>query len=200
MRRSLVALAVSGALVAGLFAGSVLGEPGTAVAQETTEEAPGADVPGRIQDVLDGLVADGTLTEAQADAVAEALAEIRPERGMRHGLHRGHVFGEIAGILGMEREAVRDALAEGATIADLAADAGMTTDDVVAALLVEASDRIADAVEAGRIDAAEAETKLAEVEERLTALVNGEIDFGERPHRHGPRFGRTMSEDVGLDA
>lgn len=202
MRRSFMALAVSGALVAGLFAGAVIAEPSTAAAQETTEEGATAEVPTRVQDVLDDLVADGTLTAAQAEAVAEALAEIRPERGMRHGPgHRaGHVFAEIADILGIEPEALRDAMVEGATIAELAADAGVTTDDIVAALVAQASDRLDEAVESGRIDDADAETKLAEIEDRLTALVNGEIDLSERPQRHGPRFGRGMSDDAGLDA
>lgn len=202
MRTSLVALAVSGALVAGLFTGAVLSEPTAAVAQETTEDGSAVDDPTRVQDVLDGLVADGTLTQVQADAVAEALAEIRLERGTRHGPgHRGgHVFAEIADILGMEPRELRDAIVDGATIADLATDAGVTTDDIVAALLAEASERIGAAVESGRIDAADAEMKLADIEERLTALVNGEVDLSDRPFRHGPRFQRGMGGDAGLDA
>lgn len=202
MRRSLVALAVAGALVAGLFAGSVLGEPSTAAAQETTEDGDALDVPTRVQDALDELVADGTLTRAQADAVADALAEIRPERGPRHGPgHRGkHVVGAVAEMLGMEPAAVRDALVDGATIADLAADAGVTTDAIVASLLAEAAERLDDAVESGRIDAADAEDKLVELEERLNALVNGDIDPSDRPLRRGPGFHRGMADDVGLDA
>jgi hypothetical protein len=202
MRRSLAALAVSGALAAGLFAGVVLGEPATAAAQETTLDGTTVEVPMLIGEVLDGLVADGTLTDTQADAVAAALAEIRPGRGLRcgPGHHGRHVFAHIADILGMEPEALHDGLVDGATIADLAAAAGVTPDDVVAALLVDAAGRLDAAVESGRIDAADAETRLAELEERFTDLVNGEIDFTERPHRRGPMLRRGTNVGAGLDA
>jgi len=50
------------------------------------EEAPA--VAGRIMDVLAPLVADGTITEAQAEAVADALAETLADHPRRGGSGR----------------------------------------------------------------------------------------------------------------
>lgn len=211
MNKRLAALTVSGALLAGLFAGSVISSPVTAVAQEATDDATTEVAPPTsLQDVLDGLVTDGTLTQVQADAVADALADARADRGFgdRRGHHRGHRGGFGAGalseILGLEDGELRDALVDGSTIADLAAAAGLTTDEVVDALMADAQERIDEAVANGRIDAAEADEKLAEIEERVTELVNGEIDFSERRGRGGPGFRRggppADSTDGGLDA
>ncbi len=208
MTKRFAALAVTGALVAGIVAGSVISPPVTASAQEVTDEATTDEAPVRttVQDVLDGLVADGTLPQDQADAVAEALSEVKGERGFRghHRDHRGFGAGALSEILGLEDGELREALVDGSTIADLAAAAGLTTDAVVDALMADAEERLDEAVANGRIDATEADEKLAEIEERITDLVNGEIDFSERRGRGGPGFRRggppADSSDSGLDA
>lgn len=207
MRTTLVAAAISGSLVVGLFAGAVIGAPVTATAQESTDDATTTEAPLSVRDVLDDLVADGTLTADQADAVAEALADARPLMG--HGPHHGprgaHVLGQIAETLGLDPLELRDALADGATIAELADEAGVSTDDIVSAVVQAAQDRLDDAVANGRIDAADAEAKLAEIEANVAALIAGEIELPDRlegrefrGHDHGFRGG--LSEEATLDA
>jgi polyhydroxyalkanoate synthesis regulator phasin len=91
MRNKIVAAFVAGGLLVGAgFLTSVISAPGAAQAQDTTEDdstQPGT-VPddsqepegrflrpalGFLEDVLDDLIADGTLTDEQADAVVDAV-------------------------------------------------------------------------------------------------------------------------------
>jgi len=101
MRRVMGAVLAAAVLVAaGFTLAAITG--GTAVAQEqdapTATEAPPA--PGTVlAEVLDGLVADGVITEAQAERITDALAvkrdEIREQypnlghRGFRRGFRLG---------------------------------------------------------------------------------------------------------------
>ncbi len=175
------------------------------VAQTDTdapEQAPAEDVdrpePGeRAREVLQPLVDQGTITGEQADAVADHLAahaaEIRAERGPGEGHGRGGPRGRfgraglgtaeaLTDVLGIEVDALREALRGGSTIAEIAEANGVAVDDVVAALVAEATERIDAAVESGRLEADEAAERTGMVEDRVTAHVNGEHPaFGRRP-------------------
>lgn len=183
----IAAATVGAALLAGVFAGSVVAAPEPATAQETVDEPASSVVPPGIQTVLDELVADGTLTQAQADAVAEALvaADLRPHRGH----HRGAHLGTLTEVLGLDAAELRDALADGATLAELAEQAGVSVDELVASMVAEAEQHLSAAVDQGRLTQEEADERLAEIEERITALVNGEIEF------NGPRAGFGPGRD-----
>lgn len=84
MKTTLASLAAAGVLVAGAFIASTLADaPADAqVAQEPTTDT--TDPVGPLVEVLDGLVADGVITQAQADEVRERLlvahTEWRAER------------------------------------------------------------------------------------------------------------------------
>ncbi|MCZ7532221.1 MAG: YckD family protein [Acidimicrobiia bacterium] len=76
MRKIIVSLAAAGVLVAGAFvASSVTGSAAEAqTAEDNATEQVERPAPGSIlEDVLSELVADGTITQDQADAVKEAL-------------------------------------------------------------------------------------------------------------------------------
>lgn len=181
---------------------------GIALAQtdESTDETTvNENAVAKIVEKLQGLVDDGTISADQAQAVAEALAdEVHP------GGHRGpRGFGQIAEFLGMEAEDFRAALQEYDTLADLAAANGSSADELIDFLVSQAEERIAQAVADGKIDQAEADEKLAEIEERVTTLVNSEIpEPGDRPGRRGPGGGeeggfggpQTDAEEAGLSA
>jgi polyhydroxyalkanoate synthesis regulator phasin len=176
------------------------------VAQTDTdapEQAPAEDVdrpePGeRVREVLQPLVDEGTITGEQADVVADHLAahaaESRAERRSGEGQgRRGGPPGRfgraglgtaeaLTDVLGIEVDALREALRGGSTIAEIAEANGVAVDDVVAALVAEATERIDVAVESGRLEADEAAERTEMVEERVTAHVNGEHPaFGRRP-------------------
>ena len=97
---------------------------------------------------------DGTLTEAQVDAVVTALDEARPEG--RHGKGAGHgKFAkgvDIAGILGVTESELKEALKNGDTITDIATEQGVDVQDVIDAIVAAATERVNAAVESGRID------------------------------------------------
>ena len=67
------------------------------------DEAAAGDGPvAKILEALGPLVADGTITQAQAEAVAETLAEALPERRPHRGARL--LIGAAAEFLGMEVE------------------------------------------------------------------------------------------------
>jgi len=191
MKKKMAALGMSAALLAGGAAGAVAMAPSMASAEsdaasstasgDTAEaKAPGAWV----TDALSGLVDDGTLTQAQADAVKAALEEARPAGGpggrggpgMGHG--RGPGLEAAAAALGIEASALRTELQAGKTIAEVAEANDVDVQKVIDAIVAEMSEHLAEAVENGRLTQAEADERSANAEERATALVNGE-----RPER-----------------
>jgi hypothetical protein len=106
MKKLITAIAAAGVLVAGAFvASTVTTNPADAQIPDTVTEHPERPDRGAVfDDVLDGLVEDGTIDASQADAIKDAFEakreEIieefgsRPERG--HDLHRGALRGLLA--------------------------------------------------------------------------------------------------------
>lgn len=175
---------------------------GVALAQtddSTTDDSVDSTAVARIVERLQDLVTDGTITESQAQAVAETLAD-----GFHPGPHRGHHgmrgLGDVADFLGMEPEDFRAALQEYDTLADLAAANGSSGQELIEYLVSQAEDRIAEAVENGRIDQADADEKLADLEERITEMVNADIpEFQGRPGP-GRGFGPGPDGEAAEDA
>lgn len=157
---------------AALGAGVLLAGPLQAAAQDDD----GSDW---VSEALDGLVADGTITQQQADAVDEALDGARPERVHRPHLRGGH-FGGLFGLesaadaIGIEEDALRDALEDGQTIAEVAEANGVAVQDVIDAMVAAAQERVDEAM-------ADGDERLADLEERITELVNE--GFPARPER-----------------
>lgn len=148
---------------------------GIALAQtsEAPAEAVNQEAVSRIAERLQALVDDGTITSDQAQAVAETLAE-----GFRPGAHKGHrgpQLGAVAEFLGMDREDFRAALQEYDTLADIAAANGSSGDELVDFMVGQAEDRIAQAVEDGKLTQAEADEKLTEITDKITEMVNSDI-------------------------
>jgi len=132
---------------------------------------------------LQGLVEDGTITQEQADTVAERVRNHRGRsdrgQGQRGERHRGHRNLAVATeVLGVDAEELRSSLRSGETLADVAAEQGVSIDALTAALVDAKTDRLAELVDAGRITQDEADAKQAELEARITARINGE-----RPER-----------------
>ena len=138
----------------------------------------GAAMGDHLRESLQVLVDDGTLTAEQADAVAEHLVANRPDRGelggRGHGHHRGGAFdGEVvAGIIGIDAESLREQLRAGSSLAEIAEANGVDPQVVIDALVAEATEHLALAVENGRLTQAEADERLADLTERTTERVN----------------------------
>ena len=188
IKRSVAITAIAASTLGGVAAGAAFFTPMIAGAQDDVVEAEQAapERGERISEALQVLVDDGTLTEAQRDAVVETLQNARPDRGEFHDHHgqRGpRGAGEIAEILGLEGSEMREALRNGSSIAELAEAQGIDSADVVDAIVARAEERLETAVENGRIDDTQAAEMLTQAAERAEDLVNGEIEFGGRRGR-----------------
>jgi len=202
MKKSIAATTAVAAALGGVAAGAVITAGPAAIAQETTtEEAPDGFIEERLQqatesirEALSGLVDDGTITDLQADSVAETLAAERPfGHGRGHG-QRGHGFGlagsaELTELLGLEANELFEALSDGSTLAEVAEAQGVSPDAVADLLVSEAEERLNSAADQGFIDEEAVDEKLADIEEAVDDLLNGELpEPGEGFGRRG--FGR----------
>lgn len=193
-------------LLAGGATAMVVGGPGFAgasntpsvlVAQSTGENEIGtlAEAGSKVREALAPLVTDGTITEAQLDAVVAALETARPERGSRGpGRAGGPALDTVAEALGTTTDAVREALRAGTSIADQAAAAGVDASEIVEGLVAEMSAKLATAVDEGRLTQEEADAKLAEAPEKITAMLEATAPLGGPRGHHrrggfGPRGG-----------
>ncbi len=215
-----VAAGLTAGLLGGAAAGMVFGIPGVTgaaspsvvqqedgdtgtdpeSADETVTEDRRAAAVERLRDALQPLVDDDTIGADQADDVADFLVDEAEGRfgrmgGKGHMGSRGGGFGNFEVIeqaLGMEAAEIREALADGSTLADLAADPQALID----ALVAEAQTRLDDAVADGRISEEDAAEREAEMVERVTDMVNGEFERGDVGSPRGPgRWGGPA--DVG---
>ena len=188
IKRSVAITAIAASTFGGVAAGAAFFTPVIAGAQDDAVEAEQAapERGERISEALQVLVDDRTLTEAQRDAVVETLKNARPDRGEFReplGQRDPRVAGEIAEILGLEGNEIREALRNGSSIAELAEAQGIESADVVDAIVARAEERLDTAVENGRIDDTQAAEMLTRTAERAEDLVNGEIEFGGRRGR-----------------
>lgn len=146
---------------------------------------------------VDEAVEAGRLTEEQGARLKERIdsGEV-PLLGLGHrgpgkGMGRlGHYhFGKLdaaARYLELSREELREELAGGKTLAEIATAEGKSVDGLVDALVASAEKKIDAAVTAGRLTEERAAELKADLRSRITALVDREL----RPRRLGHRFGR----------
>ena len=201
MNKKLTAVGLTAGLLAGAGAGLILEATGSAGATSQTAAAavPGADdsttsadadrpdPSDRLQEVLKPLVDDGTITQAQADAVIEALQAASPQDGPGRPGGRGPGFAIVAETLGLTEAEVRDAISNGQTLAQLAEANGSSAAALVDAILADIKTHMDEKVAAGELTQEEADARLAEAETRVTELVNNtQPPQGNPGHPRGP--------------
>ncbi len=146
-------------------------------------------------------VADGDITQEQADErlanasekISERLSqpfEGKPEgRAGRRGGQQG--MSVIIEQLGITGEELRTELQSGKSIADVAAEQGVSLDSIESALINQLSEKLAERVANGEMTQAEADEKLAEastrIQERLTQPGGQRGERGEEGRERGPR-------------
>ncbi|MCB0994766.1 MAG: hypothetical protein KDB21_06730 [Acidimicrobiales bacterium] len=190
MHKLLASTLLGAGVVGGSLAVAVASPLGVAVAQEAPVDA-GASPDGAahgpahlLQQALENLQADGTLTSEQAQAVSDEVAGLAAEWREDHpGLEdrrdrrgdrregRRETIETVSELLGMPADEVAAALRDGATLADLAGD---DVGAVIDALVSAGTERVEAAVDAGRLPQEKADELLADLEQRVTALVNGD--------------------------
>ena len=114
-----------------------------------------------------------------------------PCRGPRGGKHL-----EVAAqAIGIEVDALREALRSGQTMAEVAQANGVEVQVVVDAIVADISARIDEGVANGRLTQEEADEKKAELPERVTARVNGERPEG-APDGPPPAEGEELPAEI----
>ena len=236
MRKNLAAATVAAASVLGLGAGFAFGSPALVGAQTDTTTATTAAATGTatttptgragaaaagaaaapadparvdyMKQALDKLVKDGTITQAQADAVAKAITDARPARGAhgpgdgsgKIGNGKGGFGGfDLAGGMGVvdaaakalnitSEELIKQVMG-GTTVAKIAESKGVALNTVVSAVVTEISTKIDAAVTAGKLTQAEADAKKATLTKTVTDFANGTMPTGM------PGFGMPGARD-----
>ena len=134
----------------------------------------------KFKTVLDGLVANKTITQAQADAVLAALVAARPAKGNNDNdgvrpdkatmdAHRAAQEAVVTSTLGIDAATIKTRLAAGET---LAAIAGAKKDALIAALVAFETKEIDARVTAGTLTAAQATSMKADLTAHVTEAIN----------------------------
>ena len=177
------ALGLAAGLAAGGAVGLVAAVPGVSGAQSTATttvdgstptDATRPDPGTRIADSLAPLVADGTITQEQADKVASTLSEAMPMGRGDHG-GRGMGLDAAATALGTTADELRTELQSGQTIAQVAEAKGVDVQTVIDAMVAQAKTHLDEEVASGEHTQAEADQKLADVTQRITDSVNNGV-------------------------
>jgi len=161
---------------------------------------------------VDAAVDAGRLTEEQGKTLKERI-DSGDTPLLFGGLGRfgglgGHGPGHLGGLghfgkldaaasyLGLSEAELREQLADGKTLAEIAKAEGKSVDGLVQALVAEGKNRLDQAVTDGKLTQAQADELAQGLQERMTDLVNGELPergfghrFGGFDHPFGGRFG-----------
>lgn len=144
---------------------------------------------------VDAAVAAGRLTKSQGQAIKDRIdAGEVPLFGLGgdgpHGMHHVHMgLDAAASYLGMSESALQSALESGKTLAQVAKAKGKSVDGLVAAMVSAEKAELAAAVKAGRLTQAQANTIQADLNARITDLVNGKLPPRlDRGRGFGPGF------------
>jgi polyhydroxyalkanoate synthesis regulator phasin len=194
--------AVGGLLaLAALFAGPVQAQLGAEEPQErrqrylellaeeldvSVEELKEAKESARNR-LIDEAVAAGKLTPEQAESRKEGTV---PDEGHRRiGQFAFDIFREAAEILGLSGAELRAGLKEGKSLADLAAEQGVSDLEERLANAIEA--KLQKAVDNGNLTQEQADRFGEGLTDRLDRIINHEGPPGEKVRADGPRlFGR----------
>jgi len=173
------------------------------------------------QEALAARVADGTLTQAQADQVLanmktsmEAMVDgkgFRPGPGhMKGGFGIGPLHDQAASLLGMSLTDLQAARQSGKSLAEIATDKGISRDTLVAGMVKAHKEALAARVADGTLTQAQADQTLASMKTRIEAMVDvkgvgpaagGRGGFGRGGKRgmgRGPGFGQPSNQNSGI--
>lgn len=161
--------------------------------------APSGDRRQLVDDVLDALTEEGVIDQEQNDTISEriedAIEEWRdanppgerpggpggpggPGHGGPGGMGLWGAWEAAAEIIGVEPEALRDGLRDGQSVAEIAAAAGVERQAVIDAIVAEAEEHIASAVESGWLG----EEGAQRLRDRLPEMADNLVDL-KRPTR-----------------
>lgn len=137
-----------------------------------------------INSLLSTLVTNGTITQAQADAIAKAAQDLRGAAKAVKEANRASLDAVITSTLGISLDTVKSRMKSGESLAQIAGD---KKDALITALSAEVNKQIDAAVAAGKVSAAQAAAQKAKTTERVTAMVNNLKYKGYKAFKGGQR-------------
>jgi len=159
-------------------------------------------------EMLDEAVANGRLTQEQADRMREKINEsdyglFGFGRGFGDRLcHRaaGHVLGTAAEVLDMPKEDLAQQLKDGKSLAEVAEAKGMSVEDFKSALLDKEKAKLDTLVSEDKLTQAQADKIYEKFQENIDTIVNA-VPGADGPCHGGPRHfdgdGGSPGEDTG---
>lgn len=181
MGKKLAAVGMAAAIGVGSLTVAAVNPLGIAGAQETPTTTAPAEAPakdGPLARALDALVADGTLTQEQADAVAaETKAEAeagKAERKEHRQARRAATLDVVAEALGSTPEDVKAGLKAGTSIAEQAKAQGVDRQVVDDALTAHLNETIDAAVADGGLTAERGEKAKARVDTSVDRILDAD--------------------------
>jgi hypothetical protein len=175
-------------------------QAGKSIADVADEQGDDVDT------VIDALVADAQ-TELE-DRITAMVNGEAPLGGRGHGPGLHGAFGAgldtVASTLGVSEDELQTELEAGKSIADVAGEQGVSVDSLVTKLVAAATDEIDQAVTDGKLTADQATQIKSNLQDRITAMVNGTRPdgrgpggFGGRGFRGGPDGGQAPQAETG---
>lgn len=137
-----------------------------------------------INSLLSTLVTNGTITQAQADAIAKAAQDLRGAAKSVKEANRASLDAVITSTLGISLDTVKSRMKSGESLAQIAGD---KKDALITALSAEVNKQIDAAVAAGKVSAAQAAAQKAKTTERVTKMVNNLKYKGYKAFKGGQR-------------
>lgn len=159
-------------------------------------------------DMVDKALADGKITQEQADSIKERINSGETPlfgpgfgHGFDKGFHRGIHFGvkleDFADFLGVAVADIHQAMMDGQSLAEVAEANGKSRDELKTYLTSNVEERLNQAVADGDITQAEADDKLQNFTDNLDELIDrsGPIFRGGPGQRGGPGHFERHFED-----
>ena len=132
------------------------------------------------------VAAPSAFAQDAEDLTREERSALRQEARAERQAEKIETLTSVLGVSADDLQAAREA---GMTVADIAAAEGVDLQTVIDALVSNAQARLDEKVAAGNIDAERAAEISDNLEDRVTARVNGERGDGEGRGFRGPRGG-----------
>lgn len=154
---------------------------------------------GTALDMVDKAVADGKLTQDEADTIKERINSgdfpgMGPgfgfghgfEKGFGKGVHVGVKVDDLADFLGIDVATLHQNLQDGQSLAQIAEANGKTRDELKAHMTANAKERLEQAVADGDMTQDEADAKLQNINDMLDSLIDqsGPLFRGGRGFHH----------------
>ena len=116
----------------------------------------------------------------------QRIVHMAPMHDRRNGEH----LDALSSLLGITSDELKTELRSGKSLAEIATDTGVDTQKVIDAIVADMTERLNEKVAEGKITQTQADTMLATVVDRVTAMVNGERPARAFGHAEGEKHGR----------